>query len=195
MFFSAHPQSLSRPRPFGTLAGLGTLAGRTSATDTVLVGTRVRVAATIQDALTGIDQVVLYQSWLQNLRNALLNGGYTVLKLNSSYGEVVAELEVGIEKVSLNAIIVDFTRSVDYITDGKAEAVDVRFDVLYDVREHDGKLPERETTTPNVPDNKSIWQMLGLEDFSKESFRFLGGTITGATLAIGAGVLFFLWKR
>lgn len=185
--------TMGRRRVFGTLAGLGTLAGIEDP-NAVLIGTQLRFQGAIEDSLTGIDVFTVSNGNLDGIGNGMINRGYRILRRTSSGSEITVDVEVRTEKASVEAAIVDFERAVRDEMQSNLVLYNVRYDALFNPRDNTGN---RVTNTTNDPDGNggSIWDKLGLGDFANQSFSFLGGTLTGATLAIGAAIVFLVWKR
>lgn len=205
------PAAMFGMRGFGALAGAG---------DVVRVGTRIRLQANVQDSV-GLDPWSLTENALESISRYLRQGGYRILnRWFDYYAGVSFEVEIGIEKVSRDAIEnSDFYNSVKLgLTSYELTPYNVRSDILFDPGTQQQETPPRTvppvvTTTPPPPGTNPPPAVIGsdgkpataidpnapkgflesVQAFLDKKFGFLGGTVSGMVLVvIGVGAILFL---
>jgi hypothetical protein len=211
MFFDGSLQTQENVQGMFGLAGFGAFAGRTTAADVVLNGTRLRIEGTLINPL-GTQYWYISENYLRAVDDWLRKGEYRIINHGASGAVITYDLEVGHDKINLNGILQDFKGSVEQAQTGflfgtpTQWVTNLRYEFLYDPREHEqAAAPPPIVITPPSGSNqigdkvtptekKSFFD--SLQEFFDKKFGFLGGTISGAVLILlGVGALVVSSRR
>jgi hypothetical protein len=187
-------------RALAGLRGLsGGLAGYTGGT--IPAGTRIRFQAEA-NTLLDINLINVPSASLNNIVNIFRLGGYRIEARNTNYSVITITAVTEVDKVSLSGCLRDFENSCNaglnaaswdeyqalYISNYYVSNVNA--DVLYYPPDHNG-APAGQVNTTNEPDPSGTFD---LKKWLNDPVKFLGGAVTGATLALIAGAVWMVTR-